>query len=1406
MRCWKSLYYDRARFCRNAGFSTTAPVADAAVKAADVRLLLPADFPQPEIKIMSAKPEASGILETQGFTAILEAADASLKSATAKRTKSPVSRLLGINAMRRITLAIFLVLSFRPLATAADPLAAGFAQPPDQTKPWCYWYWISDNISKEGITKDLEAMARVGIGEALIGNIYLTPEYGATTAAGKVKVLSPEWWDLVEHAIREGGRTGVNIALFNCPGWSQSGGPWIKPKQTMRYLASSETRVTGPAKFAQKLPVPKVPFQDVALLAFPAPPADADLLTARTARVTCDPPVASAEKLLDGDLETWMPIPADKAAFTLEIETASPFTARSLALHPAAGPFGAEVVLEAADAEGKWHTIRQFKFDRSNMSLGVGPMPRGPVTISFAPTTAKKFRLSFSGIYGRGKDAGLAEISLSGAARLESFIEKQLGKMHPTPTPTWGTYLWPTQAEPDSAQLAVPVGEVRDLSSQLAADGTLTWDVPPGEWIIQRTGMTPTGMSNSPASPEGRGFEVDKLNRKLAQHHFDSFIGKLLQRMPASERKAFTRIVADSYEMGSQNWTDGFGNEFQRRYSYDPKPWLPVLSGRIVGSADQSERFLWDLRRLVAERVATEYVGGLRVAANAHGLGLWLENYGHWGFPSEFLKYGSESDRIGGEFWVTGDLGAIELRAASSCVNTYGMNPIVSAEAFTGGPAFQNSPGALKARGDWAFCEGINHFVLHVYIHQPWEDKVPGVNAWFGTEFNRHNTWFEQSKAWIDYLRRSCWLLQQGHRVTDVAYFIGEDAPKMTGTRQPELPPGCDFDYINAEVIERDLTVKNGVLTLPHGTTYRVLVLPEQSTMRPELLRKIRDLVKAGATVVGLPPSRSPSLENFPKSDAEVRELAREVWGDAHPKQPGEHQLGKGRVIWGKSLDDVFAALGLKPDFESSTKLRFTHRRSADADIYFVANPKAEAVTTTAAFRVGGKAPELWWPESGRIERPAVYDEAEGVVRLPVALGPQGSVFVVFREKAAPKSERIVAVTRNGEEVLGTTITPRDETSGDSPNNFTFAVWVNPDADTTLVRETNSGVVGLSEPRNDVFAAPHGDQFGGAGHAGSGLAVGRNGVCVFEHGANYFAATLVHPAVLTNWTHLAVVYHDGQPSLYLNGALARTGLKSTHIVHSGAGRGGGPTYRGERGDVEQFARALSEAEIIGLMKSMPRPGDDAGGLPFELTRNAAGRITAQAGQSGDYELHFADGRMRTLYMPTLAAPVEITGPWEVSFAPGWGAPAQISFAQLTDWTKRPEAGIKFFSGHATYRKTFTWKPENAQPSTLNSHLFLDLGEVRDLATVRVNGQTFATLWLPPWRVDISSAVKPGTNHLVIEIVNPWNNRLVGDAALPEGQRRTVLLSNTVKKNSPLRPAGLLGPVKLVSAETVEIKK
>ena len=1275
--------------------------------------------------------------------------------------------------MKKTTLLHQLFASVLACAAHAGSLESDFAQPPDTTKPRCYWYWMDGQITKDGITRDLEAMKRVGIGEGYIG--VITGQSG-TPGNSTTKALTDEWWSYIEHAIREGTRLGVDVGFFNSPGWSQSGGPWVKPSQAMRYVALPELRLKGPQHFAGKLPVPPGEFQDLAVLAFPAPAGEDEIATISARTPT---------------------------AVTFEMPAA--FTARSLTVQPLNKQVSVTAELQSSADGQNYQTVK--KFSRNNLGVGMGPLPLAPIIETFPATTARFFRLTFSAA------CEVGEIRLSPAARVEYFADKALQKVCPVPHALYDYYTWPVGAEPESAGLIVKPDAVLDISKSMAADGTLTWDVPAGDWIVMRTAMTPTGARNAPAPPEATGYEVDKMNRVPLRAHFEAYVGNLLKRMPAAERKSWKHVVADSYEVGSQNWTDGLAADFQKRYGYDPMPFLPVMTGRVVGSVDQSDRFLWDLRRMVADRMGLDYVGGLSDLCREHGLKMWLENYGHWGFPAEFLQYGSLCDEIAGEFWVgTGDflnpkdtyyLGRYELRDAASAANIYGK-PITWAESFTGGPAFINSPRSLKALGDWAFCQGINQFVLHVNIHQPTDKKPPGVNSVFGTEFNRNNTWFEQSKAWIDYQRRSTVLLQSGKHVADVAYFISEDSPKFAGPQQPPLPPGFDYDFINADVIEHRLAVKDGRLVLPDGMNFRLLALPESATMRPELLKKIGELVKAGATVVGTPPKRSPSLENFPKCDAEVQNLARAIWGETDLKQPGEHPFGKGRVFWGKSLTEILATLGSKPDFESSQHLGFIHRHSDSEDIYFVANQKEEAMATTAAFRVGDKAPELWWPDSGRIEHPAVYDTVDGVVRLPLSFGPAGSVFVVFRDKAASKAERIVSVTRNGKEVLGTTVKPQvTEVVGDNPGNFSYAVWVKPGDDTTLIGEANSGIVGFSEKRNEVFFPTHGGSFGtDPANAGCGLAVGRNGVSVFEHGGDYFAPTLVHAAALTDWTHVAVVYRDGQPSLYLNGVLARIGLKSTHKVHFGAGSAGDAKYRGELSAIKAFARPLGEAEIVGLMTAMGKPEKGSGAVPIQLTRNKAGRIVAQGGEQGDYEVKFADDRVRTLKVASVAVQQEITGPWEVIFAPGWGAPEKIAFDTLTDWTKRPEDGIKFFSGKATYRRTFE-VPARRQPGSV---MILDLGQVNDIAVVRVNGRELATLWVPPYRLDITATVNPGTNTLEVDVVNTWNNRLVGDATLPVEQRLTSITAATVTKDTPLTPAGLVGPVSLRYANTTELNQ
>lgn len=1173
---------------------------------------------------------------------------------------------LKIPTVRRAALSVLCALALSG-ARAADlaGLEHDFRTPPEATKPRCYWYWMDGNVTTNGITKDLEAMRRVGIGEAYIGIIAdqcrLTP--------GPVKALTEPFWQTLTHAIREGTRLGVDIGVFNSPGWSQSGGPWVKPDQAMRHLVFPEIRLHGPQHFTGKLPRPSGDFQDVAVLAFPAPQDDADSIASLGGKIS-------------------------KTPGAVVIEFPQSFTARSLIVTPAKR-VNVTAELQAA-ADGKnFLPIRKFTIDRHNLGLEVGPVPLAPVVVAFPATTARAFRLLLSA----PEDIG--EIQLSGAARIDNLAEKSLAKVFQDPLPPFDFYSWPQQAEPDALSRVIPAKSVQDLSRKLRPDGSLDWDVPAGDWIVQRIGMAPTGTKNSPAPPEATGLEVDKMNRTALKSHFDAYVGELLRRLPAAERKSWKHVVADSYERGPQNWTDGFAALFQQQYGYDPMPYVPVLTGRMVGGAEQSNRFLWDLRRLVADRVALDYVGGLRDLCHANGLKMWLENYGHWGFPSEFLLYGGNCDEVSGEFWESGDLGSIELRDAASAAHIYGKRQVF-AEAWTGGPMVLSTPWSLKQRGDWAMCQGINQFVLHVYIHQPWEDRQPGINAPFGTEFNRHNTWFELSRSWIDYLRRCSVLLQAGVQVADVAYFIGEDTPKMTGTRQPELPPGYDYDYLNADVLLHRAQVKSGQLVLPDGMSYRLLVLPPSDTMRPETLAKIKTFVAGGLTVLGPLPTRSPSLKDYPACDATVQKLATEL---------------KARV---RTDGDIQTALAVPPDVSglNSKQILFTHRLDGDTDIYFLSNQKDTPAQLTPGFRVTDKVVELWHPDTGLIERLA-SETRNGVTQVPLRLESRGSVFVVFHppsKQAGP----VVSFTRNGQPVIP----------------------ILPQPAAIQIQKATYGVPGVAARSRDV----------------------RSEVQALVNGGEVDF-------------RVSKLNEGGDPAYQV--------VKTLMVEYTVAGR--------------PFTARVSEPDAIYL------------GLPIaELSRAAqlqqdeSGQLSLVATEPGRYELKTTSGKTQRAEVASVPPPVALEGAWSVRFPPKWGAPEQITLDHLVSLSESANAGVKYFSGTATYTKTFTWQP-SAKSETEKSEVWLDLGAVQVVAHAKLNGYELGTLWKPPFRVKITKALQPGVNELEVRVANLWRNRMIGDAALPAAERLTWSSSAQFSSATPLPQSGLLGPVTIQTEAIVLLK-
>jgi len=803
---------------------------------------------------------------------------------------------------------------------------------------------------------------------------------------------------------------------------------------------------------------------------------------------------------------------------------------------------------------------------------------------------------------------------------------------------------------------AIAIGRFLDLTGSLGADGRLAWHVPEGDWTILRIGHISTGKSNHFAPPEGEGLEVDKLSREALDAHWAGMMAKVISDAGPLAGKALREVVIDSYEVGSQNWTPRFREEFQKRRGYDCLRWLPAVTGLTVESNEKTERFLWDFRRTIADLYADNYYGYFGGLCHRAGMKAVTESYGNGGFDA--IQSGGMADIPMGEFWSHAN-GPIEpVRLAASIGHVYGK-PVIAAESFTAGEAqgaWRIDPFSIKAIGDLMFCNGVNRYVFHTYAHQPWRNLAPGMTMGpFGMQLGRTQTWWREAAAWLQYIARCQYLLQKGTFVADALYFYGEGAPPVVRSRDhltPNLPAGYDYDLCDSIVILKRLAVRNGRLILPDGMSYRILILPESRFMTPAVARKIRSLVAEGATVVGPKPEQSPSLAQYPVCDEEVRRIANEVWGNLDGKKVTERVFGKGRIIWGKPLARVFAEWGMPPDFQVEGKssgegTAYIHRRAGSVEMYFVSNQRSEPAQLDLAFRVSGKTPELWYPDSGRMESAPLFREERSRTIVPVRLAPAGSIFVIFREPAS--------------KVHWTGV------RGPAPSSASHAAY-------------------------DLSKGPHGD------------------------------------LIITPW---------------------------------------------ENGD------------FIG-------------------TTNSGARLR--------------------LAVPHFEPSTVLTGPWTIRFPANQGAPSAVTLSKLISWPEHANSGIRYFSGTATYVKDFEIPAARLSGmNTLHGEdrvVILDLGRVKNFARVKVNGKEFATLWKEPFQVDISSAVRKGTNHLEVAITNLWPNRLIGDEQLPSdvewngpklkrwpawmtsglprpnSGRLTFTTWRFYGRSSTLLESGLLGPVSI----------
>jgi hypothetical protein len=904
-----------------------------------------------------------------------------------------------------------------------DDLADGFRHPPDSAGIRAFWWWLNGNVTEKAITRDLEQMKAKGFNGALIFDADGSSQGNNASVPPGPTFGSKPWTDLFVHACREANRLDLELSLNIQSGWNL-GGPDVTAEQAPQTLVWSETEVRGPGEVQQLLATPQKRdfYQDVTVLAFPKPQTTNEKGTT-SGRVPYELTASSTSAnsaamfAMDGDLTTyWVsrgaPRPDSPQSLVINLSENTEISQLSLQGRKGYGP--RRCIVQLSDDNQSYVTVHEATL-----------MDGQRLEASFEPRTALFVRVLFTDAYdpklidGLARNVQVAEVSLPGILLASDFSKRpishlelksatrELGKSAPDcrflleDAPTF-------PGEP-----VVQIDEIVNLSDKMTADGLLQWQAPEGNWVVLRIGHTNTEAMVSTYSAGWGGRVLDYMNPASLDAYWNRQIEPLLAAIGPLAGKTLRYVHTDSWEGGGMNWSPGLDKTFQQRRGYDPMPWLAVLAGYVVESRASSNAFLADFRKTIGDRVADHY-GQLSQLAKRHGMATHPECSGPHAGPLDGLKNYGRSEIMMSEFWSPSrhrpdSTERFFVKQAASAAHTYGKR-LVGAEGFTTiEPHWNDVPWAsMKPSFDHELCSGLNLLFTHTFTCSPKEMGLPGQEYFAGTHFNPQVTWWNESVAIIDYFRRCQFLAQQGNFVADVVYYYGDHIPNIAALKESDPAgalPDFDYDVLSEELLISSLKVNgNGILSLPSGMQYRVLVLPDHGVLSLGALVSIDKLVRAGGTVLGPRPERAVSLEGGEAGRARFHDLVNGLWGknDQTNKTSGSRTVGKGRIAWGMPARDWLRQDGVRSDVKfvhssATDKIDWIHYRIGDADVYFVSEPTGKEVVGRATFRCQGKIPEFWDAVDGSIREASKFRSVAGGTEVPLKLDAFGSIFVVFR-------------------------------------------------------------------------------------------------------------------------------------------------------------------------------------------------------------------------------------------------------------------------------------------------------------------------------------------------------------------------------------------------------------------------